>query len=163
MQCAHQSLNGMCVASCSSLSLCVGLFLGLALTRQSGAANSPSSSILSSSSSDMSSCSSPIPFNSFFPAAPILHNAAACQACRKRLDHSLSLPAENWTCFIEANPHVHRVHTIVHVQLDHRPISSVSNVQIPSIQHNSIPQLGRLFCIEMRGWTTFALLNVMHL
>ena len=38
----------------------------------------------------------------------------ALQACRKRLDHSLSLPAENRTCFIEANPHVHRVHTVAH-------------------------------------------------
>ena len=31
----------------------------------------------------------------------------ALQACRKLLDDSLSLPAENWTCFIEAHPHVH--------------------------------------------------------
>ena len=64
MQCAHQSRNGTCVASCSSLSLCVGLFLGLALTRQSGAANSYSPSISSPSSSDISSCSSSTPFNS---------------------------------------------------------------------------------------------------
>ena len=52
MQCAHQSRNGTCVATCSSLSLCVGLFLGPALTRQSGAANSSSPSISSPSSSD---------------------------------------------------------------------------------------------------------------
>ena len=28
MQCVHQSLKGTCVASCSSLSFCAGLFLG---------------------------------------------------------------------------------------------------------------------------------------
>ena len=56
--------------------------------------------------------------------------------CRKRLDHLLSLPAENWTCFIEANPHVHCVHTIVHVQLDHCSVSSISNVRILFIQHH---------------------------
>ena len=112
MQCAHQSRNGTCVASCSSLSLCVGLFLGPALTRQSGAANSCSPSISSLSSLDISS--------RFFRLHSILslHFVAfflyllfhlctmlpALQACRKRLDHSLCLPAENWTCFIEANP-----------------------------------------------------------
>ena len=63
VQWAHQSRNGTRVASCSSLSLCVGLFLGPALTRQSGAAYSSSSLILSPSSSDMSSLSSPTPFN----------------------------------------------------------------------------------------------------
>ena len=65
----------------------------------------------------------------------------ASQACRKRLDHSLSLPAENRTRFIKASIRVHCVHTIVHVQLDHRPISSVSNVRILFIQHNSVPSL----------------------
>ena len=29
--------------------------------------------------------------------------------------HSLSSPAENWDRFIEADPHVHLVHTTVHV------------------------------------------------
>ena len=47
MQCADQSRIGTCVASRSSLSLslCVSLFLGSVLTRQSGAANSSSPSI----------------------------------------------------------------------------------------------------------------------
>ena len=147
MQCAHQSRNGTCVASCSSLSFCVGLLLGRALTRQSGAANSSSPSISPPSSSDISSRPSSTPFNSVssprsaFPFSAVSHLCTmlpALQACRKRLDHSLSLPAENWTCFIEANPHVHCVHTIVHVQLDHCSVTSISDVR-------------------------FALLNVMHL
>ena len=62
----------------------------------------------------------------------------ALQACRKRLDHSMSLPAENWTCFIKANPHVHCVHTIVHIQLDHCSVTSVSDVWILFIQHNDV-------------------------
>ena len=62
----------------------------------------------------------------------------ALQACRKRLDHSLSLPAENWICFIEANPHVHCVHTAVHVQLCHRSVSNISNVRILFIQHHNV-------------------------
>ena len=75
-----------------------------------------------------------------FPLLQFCTMLPAFQACRKQLDHSLSLPAENRTR-VKANPHVHRVHTIVHVQLDRRPISSVSNVRIPFIQHNSIPNL----------------------
>ena len=62
----------------------------------------------------------------------------ALQACRKRLDHSLSLPAENRTCFIKANPHVHRVHTVAHVQLDPCSISNISDVRIIFIQHHSV-------------------------
>ena len=56
IQCLHQSLNGTCVAPCSSLSFWVGLFLGPALRRQSGGANSSSPSILSPSPSDIPSC-----------------------------------------------------------------------------------------------------------
>ena len=47
----------------------------------------------------------------------------ALQAFRKWSNRLLSLPAENWTCFTEANPHVHCVHTVVHVQLDHCSVS----------------------------------------
>ena len=62
----------------------------------------------------------------------------ALQACRKRLDHSLSLPAENWNCFIKASPHVHFVHSVVHVQLDHCSISSISDVRILFVQHHKV-------------------------
>ena len=119
MQCAHQSLNGTCVASCSSLSFCVGLFLGPALThaRQAGAAQSSSQSILNPPSSDISSCVSlrlashhvllQLIILCFFNLLPIfcflllhLRNMLpALQACRKRLDHSLSLPAEKLDLF----------------------------------------------------------------
>ena len=42
MLCVHQSGNGMCVASCSSLSLAASLFLGPPLTLQSAVPSSPS-------------------------------------------------------------------------------------------------------------------------
>ena len=48
------------------------------------------------------------------------------QARRTRFDHSLSLPTENWTCFIEASPHLHCTSSVVHVHLDHR--SSLSRI-----------------------------------
>ena len=55
-----------------------------------------------------------------FHSIPLFHTLSshlctmlpALQACRMRLDHSLSLPSENGTCFIEAKSHVHCVHTI---------------------------------------------------
>ena len=50
---APSAHHAVCGASCSSLTFCVGLFLGLVLTRQSGGAHSSSPSILSSSSSDI--------------------------------------------------------------------------------------------------------------
>ena len=59
----------------------------------------------------------------------------AFQACRKRFDHLLSLPAES---FMEADPHVHCVHSTVHVHLDHRSISNISNVRILFIQHTNV-------------------------
>ena len=62
----------------------------------------------------------------------------ALLACGKRFDHLLSLPAENWTCVIEASPHVHCVRSAVHVQLDHRSISRIPNVRIVSIQHDNV-------------------------
>ena len=63
MQCVHQSLNGTFVASCSSLSFWVGLFLGPVLTRQSGGANFSSPSILSPAQPDIPPPPSPTPFN----------------------------------------------------------------------------------------------------
>ena len=71
------------------------------------------------------------------------------QACRKRFDHSPSLPAENCTCFIDTNPHVHCVHSVVHVQFDHRYIASISNVRICCIQHHGVSKLDNfLHCVE---------------
>ena len=98
------------------------------------------------SSSDIPSRSSSTPYNFCFftPSCFSVMSLHLCtmlpalQACRKRLDHSLSLPAENWTCFIEANPHVHRAHTVAHVQLDHCSIPNVSDVRVLFIQHNSV-------------------------
>ena len=122
---------------------CVSLFLGPALTRQSGAANSSSPSISCPSHPDILLQLHSILSLHFVPLLLFLlfHLCTmlpALQACRKRLDHSLSLPAENGTCFIEANPHVHCVHTIVHVHLDHSSVSSVSNVRILFVQHNNV-------------------------
>ena len=152
MQCVHQSLKGTCVASCSSLSFSVGLLLGpaLSLTRQSGGAHSSSPSILQ------------FCFFSFFRFSFCCKftSTQCCltfQACRKRFDHLLSLPTENRTCFIEAHPHVHCAHSVVHVHLDHRSISNISNVRILFIQHNNVSGS------KMRGLTTLALLNLMHL
>ena len=56
------SLKGTCVASCSSLSFCVGLF-------QSGVANPSSPSTSSPPSTDISSSPSSTPFNSVFSAS----------------------------------------------------------------------------------------------
>ena len=102
------------------------------------------------------------PFNSvssiFFNLTDVLSNvvtltdlcfftsAQCCQSHRLvgKAVCPLSLPAENWTCFIEANPHVHCAHFVVHVQLDHCSISSVSKVRILLIQRNKFP-----------GWDNF--------
>ena len=56
----------------------------------------------------------------------------------RTMDHSLSLPVEYWTRFICANPHVHRVHSVVCVQLDRRSISNGSNERILFIQHDNV-------------------------
>ena len=59
-------------------------------------------------------------------STPILHNflhshcctsSLVLQVCLWHSSHSLSLPAENWTRFIETHPHVHGVHSVVHVKL----------------------------------------------
>ena len=66
MKCVHQSLNCTCVASCSSIFFCVGLFLGPALTRQSGVAHSSSLST-PSASTDISSL--PLQLRSMMPSS----------------------------------------------------------------------------------------------
>ena len=53
-------------------------------------------------------------------------------------DHSLPLPAENWTRFICADPQVHRVHSGFRVQLDRLSIPNVSNVGILFIEHDNV-------------------------
>ena len=134
----HQSLNGTCVASCSSLSFCVGLFRG-PFTRQSGSANSPSPSTSSPASSDILFPDAPTPFNSilflkkyWFLILHLCTQLPISQAWRKRFAHLLFLLAENWNCFIETNPHVHCV------QFDYCFISSTSNVRILLIQHHNV-------------------------
>ena len=155
----HQSLNGTCVDSCSSLSSCVGLFRAPALTRQSGCATSPSLSTSSPSASDIMlslSLFHSVQFCCFFFITSTdfcffspLHNAAGLKACRKRFEHLLSLPAEIWTCVIVNNPLVRCAHSVVHVQLDHRSISNSSNVRILFIRCFQLEQ--QTFCIEMKG------------
>ena len=130
-----------------SLSLCVGLFLSPAHTRQSGAAksSSPTSSLslhLTSHHVLLQLHSIQSLFMSFhFSVFCCFTSAQCCRPCRLvecGLTTHCPCPAENWTCFIETNPHVHCVHTIVHVQLDHCPISNVSNVRIPIIPHTDV-------------------------
>ena len=50
------------------------------------------------------------------------------QACRKGFGDSLSLSIESWTCSVETTPQVLRAHSVVQILLDHRCISSISNV-----------------------------------
>ena len=81
---------------------------------------SSSPSILSPSSSDIpSSPSSKLP--SHFS---VLNFFQFCvfRLVESGLPNLLSLPAENWPCFVEADP---RVHSVVHVQLDHRSVSNI--------------------------------------
>ena len=62
----------------------------------------------------------------------------ALQACRERLDHSLSLPAEKTTRLVSANPRVFRVHSIIHVHIDRRPVSNIENVWILFDQYDNV-------------------------
>ena len=77
------------------------------------------------------------------------------RACRQRFDHSLSLPAENWTRFIETNLHVHCARSVIILE-----DSKMCGLFSPST--TNFPAR-TAFCIEMRGLTTLALLNVTHL
>ena len=60
-------------------------------------------------------------FNRLISDSPPLHTVAGLTSQSNGFGHSLSLPAENWTCFIKANPHVHCAHSVIHLQLHHRP------------------------------------------
>ena len=129
MHCVRQSLNGTCVALCVSLCRFVsGSCPHTPVWRcQFFFAVSSVSFFISHS---VFSFFNSIQFNFFqFTVFCFLHLHTmhpALQACRKRFGHLLSLPAENWTCLIEADPHVHCVHSMVHVHLDHRSISNIS-------------------------------------
>ena len=127
MQWVHQSRNGTRVASCYAL------FCPLSPASLAGPTLLQSTTSPSSSDS-LSSLSSAL-FHQLLPTLCFLivhlyRILPALQACRNWFDHSPSLPSENWTCFIEANPHVHCAHSAVHVQLDHRSISNISNMRI---------------------------------
>ena len=129
-------------------------------------------SMLSPSSSDILSCPSSTPLNFvssspsnfLFSAVSPLHNAAGFSSLSKAAC-PLNCPCQlkNWTCFIEANPHVHCVHTFVHVHLDHCSVSNVSNVRILFIQHDSVSGSDNFLHRNKKGSTTLAHLNVMHL
>ena len=54
------------------------------------------------------------------------------------LSHSLSLQGVNGTFYIKTNPHVHSVHSAVHVLLDRGSTWSVSNVRMLFIQHYNV-------------------------
>ena len=89
------------------------------------------------------------------------HTSAQCCRPHTLVGSSLSLPAGNRTCFIKANPHVHRVHTVAHVLIT-VPSRIFRMCGFFSSSTTAFPAR-TTFCIEMRGLTTFALLNVMHL
>ena len=128
MQCVHQSLNGTCVASCSSPFL-------LRQSVSGSCSHTPVNpcqfffTVKSTSFCITNFCLLPFHLCTMLPAL---------QARRRLFDHSLSLSTDNWTCFTEAKPHVHCAHSVVRVQLDHRSISSISNVRTLFIQHHVV-------------------------
>ena len=153
----------MCVALCSSLSLAVGLFLG-------ACSHSPVCCSCFSFSSNSSSFVVCHRIFSFFQTVQLLlcttfiNLTAALRpwsykfVCDIRATHCPS-QLKNWTGFIKTHPHVHGVHPVVYIQLDDCAVSIVSNVWILFIQ---LPAC-TTFLIEIKGFTTFALLNVMQL
>ena len=151
---AHHPRNGMCVASCSSISLAVSFFLGPVRTLQSAVPASPSPSPPPPSSSVIaSSLYSTLPLHNF------LHfhcctSSLVLQVCLWHSSHSLSLPAETRTSFVETHPHVHGVNFVVYVELDDCAVSIVSNVRILFIRHHDITSLPRPFSLRSRAWCT---------
>ena len=128
MQCVHQSLNGTCAASCSSLPFGVSLFLGPALTRQSGAANSSSPSILSPPSYHIPSCPSstpfnPVPSNFLFSAPSHLHNTADLTGlCESRL-------TTHCPCQLKTGPVSSRQ---IHMSIVYTPLFTSSLIIVPT-------------------------------
>ena len=45
---------------------------------------------------------------------------------------------------VQTNPHVHRVHSVVYVQLDRRSVSNISSVRIRFVQHDNVSSLNYL-------------------
>ena len=143
--CVAVSVNGTWVASLFfSSPFCVVLLRGPILIFHSAGRASQSSATFGSSLVGASSLSiNPFNFSiymsfsgvslrysqhaSFFITSADFHQSYRFGDWRKC--HSLSPPAENWARFIEADPHVHRVHTTVHFQLDCRANSFVSELQ----------------------------------
>ena len=122
----------MCWFVLLSLSLCVGLFLGPALTRQSGAANSSSPSISSPSSSDISSRSSSTPFNSVSSFRPtFLFSAVSytyAQCCRpyKLVESGLTT---HCPCQMRTGPVSSRQ---IHMSIVCTPLLTSSLISVPS-------------------------------
>ena len=168
MQCVHQSQNGTCVASCPSLSFCVGLFLGPALTRQSRAANSSS---LSRPLTDIPSSPSSTPFDSVSSTTFNVWSTAPSPSHKAAGKHKLvvSGSSTHCPCQLKTGP-VSSVH--IHMSIVYTPLFTSSLVVVPSrilrmcgfLSSSTTTFPARTtFCIEMRGLTTLALLNVLHL
>ena len=167
MQGVHQSQNGTCVASCSSLSFCVGLFLGPALTRQCHAANSSS---LSPPATDIPSSPSSTPFDSVSSPFNVLSSAPSTSHIAAGF-HKLvvSGSSTHCPCQLTTGP-VSSVQ--IHMSIVYTPLFTSSLVVVRSrilrmcgfLSSSTTTFPARTtFCIEMRGLTTLALLNVMHL
>ena len=147
MPCAHQSRNGMCVASCSSLSFAVSLssllFLLLLLLHFLLLLR-------------LSSHPHLLPDRSTLAPHNFLHSQCCAESlvlkvCSWHSNHSLSLPAENRTSFIETHPHVHGAHSAVHVQLDDCVVSIVfecADCSHPTPRHC---QLARPFSLRSKA------------
>ena len=65
--------------------------------------------------------------------------------CRKRFDHSVSLPAEKMNLFHRSK---FTCPSVVHVQLDHRSVSNISNVRILFIQHDNVSSSNDFFALK---------------
>ena len=168
MQFVHQSQNGTCVASRSSLSFCVGLFQGPALTRQSHAANSSS---LSPFSTDIPSSPSSTPFDSVSSTPFNVLSSAPSPSHKAAGFHKLvaSGSSTHCPCQLKTGP-VSSVQ--IHMSIVYTPLFTSSLVVVRSrilemcgfLSSSTTTFPARTtFCIEMRGLTTLALLNVMHL
>ena len=159
MKGVHQSLNGTCVTSCSSLFFCVGLFLGPALTRQSGVADSSSLST-PSASTDISSL--PLQLRSMllssdsanFPPSALSrsHNAAGLAGSSKAAWPLTVLASWKLDPFRLCKPTCPSC-----TPRCSRPAWSSFRLGYFECADSFRParqcyQLGLLFCIEMTGW-----------
>ena len=166
--CAPVSERHVCCYVLLSLSLCVGLFLGPALTRQSGAANSSSPSISSPSSSDnlITFFFNSIQFCLFTPSCfSVFCCFTSAQCCRpyRLVESGLTT---HCPCQLITGPVSSRQ---THMSIVYTPLFTPSLIAVPSRVFrmcgffSTMFPVRTTFCIEMRGLTTFALLTVMHL